>query len=1096
MSRRRAPLRLGVLLACACSLALCAAAPAPAAVQVHVVPHSHCDTGYKKTYSGYQASEVSQVLGAVTAALAADGDLRFVWAEASYLSEWLGGESAGAASEAQRRAFLGLVATGRVELVNGAWSMHDEAVTTWQAQLRNLRTGHAALARALGAALWNASAPRVGWQVDPFGQSSFSPRFQAEAGVDAWVTNRVGDARKAEMRANRTLQFVWRGATGGGAEAQAEGPGVLTHVLDTHYASPDGFDWESRVKVAPPVTADNVGERAEALVAVAKQRAAWYRTPHVLLPFGEDFRFQCASCQFGNMSLLIEAANAMANDTGVEFRYATASEYFAALRGAEVPLPAKRGESLLPLVDSGDPGAWTGFYSGYPALKQRIAQAGELAAAAQATAALSGQGADVAEAMVKEVSLAQHHDALPATGYAFNSADYAMRIAAATPPAERAIADAMERLLLADSGAHTSGRWARYQVGDSASVPLGISEGVGADLLVTAPAAWEASRQVVRVLVDRPDVIVRTPFTGEAVPSQVAAAASVNAAAIAACTVSDAVFELAFVASLPAAGVAAFRIETCATSRDTDPPFPVPDAGCATPAVLSEGAAAAAAAARALQSAGAAIGVDATTLLPSSIASHGMNASFFVRFATYNASKDSVYRFAGDEAPTPLALGVRALTASVGPVHSALSWQLEGGYALGIEALHDASAAQAGALHFELATPPAGEGEAIAVTLGAVAADGNESRDTEPPVLSYEENGQPGYVAQGWFDASRPRGDSYRPLVSRAWTSVPGAPSSDASLALSFDAPVGGFSPEAGHIEFTLQRRMMPQVGIDPKARLSRGLDTAPSPRRRIGVALSGAPAESGRPTPPLPLVFGRHGASAELKASASWVDVSALSSDVALVGALPALDGPRVAISLYNYGASRADVDLPALLAPSGAVQSVDARAADGIQSAAWAAARATWPTDDGGGDAGASVPAPCALTADFALAIAPRQLCTVAVKLLRRPARKPVAARQKPSIGHAGELSTECQTELCHLCVVNASLPSGSCCDPTWTCAYDVVFGYPICTPPFAWICDGPAENAGFSGREKERQAGLAQPRKAAPFMRQHVAGGGAIV
>ena len=98
-------------------------------------------------------------------------------------------------------------------------------------------------------------------------------------------------------------------------------------------------------------------------------------------------------------------------------------------------------------------------------------------------------------------------------------------------------------------------------------------------------------------------------------------------------------------------------------------------------------------AAEVLQAAGAAIGVDATTLLPSSIASHGMNAAFFVRFATYNASKDSVYRFAGDEAPTPLALGVRALTASVGPVLSALSWQLEGGYALGIEALHDASPA-------------------------------------------------------------------------------------------------------------------------------------------------------------------------------------------------------------------------------------------------------------------------------------------------------------------------------------------------------------------------------------------------------------------
>lgn len=113
---------------------------------VHVVPHSHCDTGYKKTYAGYLATEVSSVLSSVTAALDADRSLRFVWAEASYLTEWL----RDIATAREAATFRAHVADGRIELVNGAWSMHDEAVTTFVAQLANLRAGHAALRAALG----------------------------------------------------------------------------------------------------------------------------------------------------------------------------------------------------------------------------------------------------------------------------------------------------------------------------------------------------------------------------------------------------------------------------------------------------------------------------------------------------------------------------------------------------------------------------------------------------------------------------------------------------------------------------------------------------------------------------------------------------------------------------------------------------------------------------------------------------------------------------------------------------------------------------------------------------------------------------------
>lgn len=56
--------------------------------EVLVVPHSHCDAGYKKTVEGYYLTEVKRVLDSVVAALEGDGRLRFAWAEGAYLWRW------------------------------------------------------------------------------------------------------------------------------------------------------------------------------------------------------------------------------------------------------------------------------------------------------------------------------------------------------------------------------------------------------------------------------------------------------------------------------------------------------------------------------------------------------------------------------------------------------------------------------------------------------------------------------------------------------------------------------------------------------------------------------------------------------------------------------------------------------------------------------------------------------------------------------------------------------------------------------------------------------------------------------------------------
>lgn len=119
-----------------------------------------------------------------------------------------------------------LLASGQIEFANGGWCMADDSSPSMDAELDQLTLGHRYIQDTVNVF------PKNAWHIDPFGMSaSYSTWFES-MNYTSWVMNRI-DTRLKDLWRNETmLQFLWRPKNSGAN-------GLFTHVLDTHYGSPD-----------------------------------------------------------------------------------------------------------------------------------------------------------------------------------------------------------------------------------------------------------------------------------------------------------------------------------------------------------------------------------------------------------------------------------------------------------------------------------------------------------------------------------------------------------------------------------------------------------------------------------------------------------------------------------------------------------------------------------------------------------------------------------------------------------------------------------------------------------------------------------------
>ncbi|XP_010886297.2 epididymis-specific alpha-mannosidase [Esox lucius] len=500
-------------------------------IQTFVIPHSHMDVGWVYTIQESMHAYAGNVYTSVTEELTRNKQRKFIAVEQEFFRLWWDS----VATDKHRQQVRQLLKEGRLEFIIGGQVMQDEAVTDLDDDILQLTEGHGFLYETFGVR------PRFSWHVDPFGASATTPVLFALAGFHAHLISRIDYDLKDDMQENRKLQFVWRGSP-----SLREQQEIFTHTMDQFsYCTPSnlpfsnssGFYWNG-VAVFPdppkngvypnmslPVTKETLRPYAETMVRNIQQRAAWFRTNHVLWPWGCDKQFYNSSVQFANMDPLVNYINQNSKEFGVTVQYATLSEYFQAVHQTNLTWEVRGNEDFLPY--SSEPfQAWTGFFTSRNVLKGVARKASSKLKAAetlftQYRVSYPDGPVPKEEALQKlkalrwAVSEVQHHDGITGT----ESPKVANMYMEHLTQAMMGVDELLAALFILPQGLDT--------VGDSDasgqnSIPMDLEQ----HIVVYNPLAWNTTA-VINVTVTFP---MATVFDdqGQPVPAQIQGSAESN----------------------------------------------------------------------------------------------------------------------------------------------------------------------------------------------------------------------------------------------------------------------------------------------------------------------------------------------------------------------------------------------------------------------------------------------------------------------------------------------------------------------------------------------------------------------------------------
>ena len=342
----------------------------------HLIAHSHDDLGWLVTEQEYEDLLVSHILRSSSTYLAGDPRTKFSFCNIGFLKHWIDSDYKNS------QLFKKVVDSGQMEILNGGFAVHDNAATYFDDIINTYEYGREFVFKQFGLI------PRTGWLIDPFGLSLTTSRLYSEMGYDQYVTNRIADWDRDDMRNRGQLQKNWV------IPGKPEYNLFISEMAD-HYQTVDPLDIDFSLgspKNELPIidildAGFNLDSKMQTYTNNIQNYISWFPTKNVMIPWGGDFYFKGFHRTIKSYNTIVDFMQSNAYTgryNNFTFKVSSAQAYFEAVRKEKqlTDFVNKTGD-FFPYVqsDPADPShfSWTGYFTSTPYTKKAIRSFGEAA---------------------------------------------------------------------------------------------------------------------------------------------------------------------------------------------------------------------------------------------------------------------------------------------------------------------------------------------------------------------------------------------------------------------------------------------------------------------------------------------------------------------------------------------------------------------------------------------------------------------------------------------------------------------------------------------------------------------------------------------
>ncbi|XP_053624803.1 alpha-mannosidase 2 [Plodia interpunctella] len=448
-------------------------------LKVFVVPHSHNDPGWLKTFEQYFEWKTKNILNNVVRKLHEYRNMTFIWAEISFLSAWWD-----RAHPVKQKAMKKLIKEGRLEITTGGWVMPDEACTHIYALVDQFIEGHTWLKTNLGIT------PKIGWSIDPFGHGPTVPHLLDQSGLEGAIIQRIHYAWKQWLAQRQIEEFYWIPGW------STNKPNLVIHnqpfdiysIKSTCGPHPSvclSFDfrkipgeYSEYMAKHEEITDHNLQSKSKTLIEEYTRIGSLTTHNVVLVPLGDDFRYDYASefdSQYINYMKMFNYINSHKDQFNAEVQFGTPLDYFNAVKERHNKIPTLKGDFFVysDIFSEGKPAYWSGYYTTRPYIKILARQLEHQLRTSEILFTLvanhikqsSDEKLDASQKRLEKsyeqliiarrnLGLFQHHDAITGTSKASVMYDYGTKLFTSLYHCIRLQEAALATVMLPDSTIH------------------------------------------------------------------------------------------------------------------------------------------------------------------------------------------------------------------------------------------------------------------------------------------------------------------------------------------------------------------------------------------------------------------------------------------------------------------------------------------------------------------------------------------------------------------------------------------------------------------------------------------------------------------